>query len=140
MNGHTDDSDPARVAVDTIWKVLESIIDPCSRAVGAPSGLVSMGLVLEVSVEGAPGAAIVNVRLGITEPGCMMQGIFSATADREIRALPGVAEVDVHIDHEYVWSPVDMAAEYRDRLSEVRTERQLRAEDRLVHDIESRGS
>ena len=95
-------------------------------------GLVSMGLVRDVSVSGAPGAAIVNVELGITEPGCMMQGIFSATAEREIRVLPGVADVAVRIDHGYVWDPDDMAAEYRARLSMVRAERRLRAEQRLL--------
>ena len=84
-----------------------------------------MGLVLDVSVSGAPGAAVVSVELGITEPGCMMQGIFSATAEREIRALPGVADVVVRIDHGHVWDPDDMAADYRVRLAKLRAERRL---------------
>ena len=134
MSGQPSDTDPLRATADAIWKVLEDIIDPCSKAVGAPVGLVSMGLVLDVRVSGAPGAAIVNVQLGITEPGCMMQGIFSATADREIRALPGVADVLVSIDHGYVWGPEDMASEYRAWLAKVRTERRVRAEDRLLQD------
>ena len=64
-----------------------------------------------------------NVELGITEPGCMMQGIFSAAAEREIRALPGVADVVVRIDHGHVWDPDDMAADYRLRLAKLRAER-----------------
>jgi metal-sulfur cluster biosynthetic enzyme len=107
------------------WRVLEGIVDPCSQAVGAPVGLASMGLVLDVSVGGAPGAAVVNVELGITEPGCMMQGIFSATAEREIRALPGVADVVVRIEHGHVWDPEDMATDYRVRLAKLRAERRL---------------
>jgi hypothetical protein len=62
-----------------------------------------MGLVLDLSVSGTPVAAIVNVNLGITEPG--MQRIFSATAERAIRALPGVIDVAASIDHGYVWDP-----------------------------------
>ena len=105
MSSLASDADPLRATADATWKALERIVDPCSKAVGAPVGLVSMGLVLDVSVRGAPGAATVNVELGVTEPGCMMQGIFSAAAEREIRALPGVADVVVRIDHGHVWDP-----------------------------------
>ena len=119
------DVDSLRAAADATWRVLEGIVDPCSQAVGAPVGLVSMGLVLDVSVSGAPGAAVVSVELGITEPGCMMQGIFSTAAEREIRALPGVADVVVRIDHGHVWDRDDMATDYRVRLAKLRAERRL---------------
>ena len=79
-----------------------------------------------------------NVELGVTEPGCMMQGIFSATAEREIRALPGVADVVVRIDHGHVWDPDDMSAEYRARLARVRAERRRRAEQRLIRSVPRR--
>ena len=138
MSGSASDADPLRATADATWRVLERIIDPCSKAVGAPVGLVSMGLVLDVSVSGAPEAAIVNVELGITEPGCMMQGVFSAAAERQIRALPGVADVVVRIDHGYVWDPDDMAAEYRARLARVRAERRLRAEQQLIRSVPRR--
>ena len=134
MSGVASDADQLRATTDAILKVLEGVIDPCSQAAGAPVGLVSMGLVRDVSVTGPPGAAIVNVELGITEPGCMMQGIFSAAAEREIRLLPGVADVGVRIDHAYVWDPDDMAAEYRVRLTMMRADRRLRAERRLLRD------
>jgi metal-sulfur cluster biosynthetic enzyme len=130
VSGCASDADPIRATADATRTVLEGIVDPCSRAVGAPAGLVSMGLVLDVSVSGTPGAAIVNVKLGVTEPGCMMQGIFSAAAERAIRALPGVIDVVVRIDHGYVWDPDAMTAAYRARLSRVRAERTLRAEQR----------
>ena len=130
MSGSASESHLLRETADATWKVLEGIVDPCSTAVGAPVGLVSLGLVLDVSVHGAPGAAIVNVELGITEPGCMMQGIFSATAEREIRALPGVTDVIVNIDHGHVWDPADMAADYQERLAKVREERRRRPRSR----------
>ena len=126
-------ADPLRATAEAAWNVLERIADPCSTAVGAPAGLVSMGLVLDVSVGGTPHAATVSVRLGLTEPGCLMQGIFSAAAEREIQALPGVADVVVHIDHGHVWDRDDMAAGYRARLAALRDERRLRAARTLDH-------
>lgn len=132
MTGCASDADPLRATAEATRTVLEEIVDPCSRAVGAPAGLVSMGLVLDVSVSGTPGAAIVNVKLGITEPGCLMQGIFTAAAERAIRALPGVIDVNVRIDHGHVWDPDAMTAEYRARLSKARAERTRRAEQRLL--------
>jgi metal-sulfur cluster biosynthetic enzyme len=128
VTGRASDADPLRATADATRTALEGIVDPCSRAIGAPAGLVSMGLVLDVSVSGTSEAAVVDVKLGITEPGCMMQGIFSATAEDAIRALPGVVDVVVSIDHGYVWDPDAMTAEYRARLSKMRAERTLRAE------------
>jgi metal-sulfur cluster biosynthetic enzyme len=125
VTGLASDAGPLRATADASRTVLEGIVDPCSRAVGAPAGLVSMGLVLDVSVSGTPGAATVHVKLGITEPGCMMQGIFAAAAERAIRALPGVIEVVVSIDHGHVWDPDAMTAEYRAQLSRVRAERNV---------------
>ena len=126
MNDRT--SDPLRMTANAAREVLEYIIDPCSTAIGAPAGLASMGLVLDGSVAGRPGAAVVHVTLGITEPGCMMQGIFAAAAEHGLRALPGVRTVVVSIDHGHVWSPDDMTAEYRARLSRVRAERKRRGD------------
>ena len=50
VSGAASDADPLRETTDAILKVLEGIIDPCSQAAGAPVGLVSMGLVRDVSV------------------------------------------------------------------------------------------
>lgn len=116
-----------QVTEGAIREILEGITDPCSVAAGAPVGLVSMGLLLNVSITGPPEAAVVRVELGITEPGCLMAGIFSTTAEREIRALPHVAEVEVRVDHGHLWDPNDMAASYRARLAEVRADRHRRA-------------
>ena len=131
MTDCASDADPLRPTADAARTALEGVVDPCSRAVGAPAGLVSMGLVLDVSVSGAPGAAIVKVELGVTEPGCMMQGIFSAAAEHAIRLLPGVDD-DVRIDQAFVWDPDAMVADYRARLTRVRAERRRRAEQRLL--------
>jgi metal-sulfur cluster biosynthetic enzyme len=106
-----------------VWARLESIIDPCSRASGAPAGLVSMGLVGAVTVDERPEGAHVRVTLYITEPGCIMGALFQLTAEQELLKLPGVSEVKVEVDYSHVWGPEQMAPEYRQRLSELRERR-----------------
>jgi metal-sulfur cluster biosynthetic enzyme len=108
---------------EQISACLEAIVDPCSTASGAPAGLVSMGLVRDVAVDVRRHGAQVRVTLCITEPGCLMGALFQLTAERELARLPGVAEVDVRVDHGHVWSPEQMTAEYRRRLAEVRAQR-----------------
>ena len=117
--------EPAEVR-SAVMACLEAITDPCSAASGAPAGLVSMGLVGPVTVAGDPGAAKVGVTLYITEPGCMMGALFELTARRQLRLLPGVAEVEVTMDYAHVWGPEQMAPEYRRHLAEVRACRTAR--------------
>lgn len=99
---------------------LETIVDPCSVAAGAPAGLVSMGLVGGVSAEPREGGIHLEVTLRVTEPACLMGAIFEANARRELAALPGVASVEVRVDRTHLWSPDDMAAAYRRRLDDYR--------------------
>lgn len=105
---------------------LETIVDPCSVASGAPAGLISMGLVGPVSVtEGADGAHV-KVVLYITEPGCLMGTLFELTARRALAALPGVGRAEVAMDYGHVWGPEQMSPAYRERLAEMRACRAAR--------------
>lgn len=104
----------------TVLACLETIVDPCSVAAGARAGLVSMGLVGEVTVEQRDDGAHVGVTLRVTEPTCLMGAIFEANARREIAALPGVASAEVQVDRTHLWSPDEMAPDYRRRLAEFR--------------------
>jgi len=106
-----------------VWSRLEAIVDPCSRATGAPAGLVSMGLVGGVEILDHPAGAEIRVTLYITEPGCMMGALFALTAERELRELPGVQAVHVSVDYGHVWTPDQMTPEYRQRLAELRQRR-----------------
>ena len=115
-----------------VWDALERIEDPCSVASGAPAGLVSMGLVRTVDVEGPPESARVDVTLCITEPGCLMAAVFKKAAERDLADLPGVAEVEVQVDHGYIWDPSDMAEPYRERLKRARAERLERMKARMA--------
>ncbi len=99
---------------------LEAIVDPCSAAAGAPAGLVSMGLVGDLTIEERPSGAHIDLTLLVTEPGCMMAAVFQATAEREIAALPGVASVEVRVDHSHIWDRDHMTPAYRGRLASFR--------------------
>jgi metal-sulfur cluster biosynthetic enzyme len=112
---------------ESVRRALETIIDPCSQAMGAPAGLISLGLVRNVAVDdGANAGARVRVTLCITEPGCLMAALFQEMAQRELSRLPGVGEVDIVVDHGHIWDPQQMEPQYRRRLSQVRAARMKR--------------
>ncbi|WP_162186154.1 metal-sulfur cluster assembly factor [Amycolatopsis jejuensis] len=111
---------------------LDTIVDPCSVVAGAPAGLAEMGLVREVSVSQGPGGAAVRVRVGLTEPGCMMGATFVIRAREILDALPGVAHVDVELEHDCDWTPADLDSRYALRLEAVRDERRQAMAERRV--------
>ena len=115
----------ARESLDEAIRLsLETIVDPCSRAMGAPAGLVSLGLVRDVEIEEGPeSGARVRVTLCITEPGCLMAAVFQETAQRQLAELPGVSEVDVRVDHGHVWDPQQLEPTYQGRLTRIRAQR-----------------
>lgn len=105
--------------------VLNSIIDPCSQVAGVAAGLVEMGLVRSLTVvETAEGTAI-GLTIGVTEPGCLMGAPFANEARKRLLALPGVASVEVALDHTFDWTPGDMSPEYQARLEAHRAQRRL---------------
>jgi metal-sulfur cluster biosynthetic enzyme len=99
---------------------LESVVDPCSVAAGAPAGLVSMGLVGALRIERMADGAHIGVTLFLTEPGCMMGAVFQAAAEKKLQDMPGVARVTVGIDHAELWTPERMTPGYRRRLAAFR--------------------
>lgn len=100
--------------------VLNTIVDPCSRAAGTPGGLDDLGLIREVEVTGAP--ATVRVVIGVTEYGCVMGAPFATDAYRLLEGLDGVARVLVELDEKFDWVPEDMRPGYRDKLAEAHVE------------------
>jgi metal-sulfur cluster biosynthetic enzyme len=104
----------------TVWTTLNTIVDPCSRAAGAPAGLAEMGLVRQLEVQQSPEGARIRVVIGVTEPGCLMGAAFVNDARKLLWALPGVAEVQVHLDRAFAWTPEDMAPAYQARLEHLR--------------------
>jgi metal-sulfur cluster biosynthetic enzyme len=111
-----------------IRAALDGIVDPCSVVAGAPAGIAEMGLVREVAIgEGAEGVAV-RVRIGLTEPGCMMGASFVVKARERLAALPGVIRVDVELDHAADWHPSDADPAYQERLRVIRAQRRAAME------------
>lgn len=108
---------------DLIRAELDKIVDPCSAVAGAPAGIGEMGLIRDLSVRERADGVAVRVRIGVTEPGCLMGGSFAAQARERLAKLDGVVEVDVEFDHAADWGPEDLAPGYRLRLEAVRSTR-----------------
>lgn len=111
---------------EIVRETLDAIVDPCSAVAGVPAGLVEMGLVREIEVLGGPEGATIRVAIGLTEPGCLMGVPFVNEAKKRLEALPGVATVEVAMDHRCDWGPQDMSVAYRRRLEEHRASRRRR--------------
>jgi len=108
---------------DTIRAELNEILDPCSVVAGAPAGLDEMGLVRGLSVSEGPGGVAIEVRIGVTEPGCMMGASFAVRARERLEVLAGVVAVDVQLDHDADWEPADIDPAYAKRLAAIRAAR-----------------
>lgn len=105
---------------ELIRRTLDTIIDPCSAAAGVPVGIVSMGLLRDLSIASGPEGVTVRVTLGLTEPTCLMGYAFVPQARALLAALPGVAAVEVRLEPNAGWSEADMAPAYRALLAERR--------------------
>jgi metal-sulfur cluster biosynthetic enzyme len=99
---------------------LNEIVDPCSAAMGAPAGIDDMGLIRDVDV--ADGGHV-TVRIGLTEPTCLMGPAFVRSAEERLSALEGVADVDVALTSGLDWTPARMSASYAARLERLRATR-----------------
>jgi metal-sulfur cluster biosynthetic enzyme len=106
-----------------VWTILNTIVDPCSRAAGATAGIADMGLVRQLEVQQGPEGASIRVVIGVTEPGCLMGAAFVNDARKLLQELPGVAEVQVSMDHAFDWTPEDMSPAYHARLEQLRQRR-----------------
>lgn len=108
-----------------VLDVLNAIIDPCSAVAGVPAGLVDMGMVQSVEISEGESGATIDVRLLMTEFGCLMSVPFKVTATDSLSALPGVVEVNVGITTADEWTEDRMSPELRQALQEKRRSRRL---------------
>ena len=74
-----------------VLATLDTIHDPCSVSIGRPIGLVGMGIIDRVAVDG--GAVAVTVLP--TFPDCLFRGVFEAEIETRLRALPWCRSVSV---------------------------------------------
>jgi metal-sulfur cluster biosynthetic enzyme len=113
------DLDEAAVRV-----ILDTIVDPCSRAAGAPAGISEMGMVPDISfAAGGGNKTDIKVRLIVTHPFCMMSNLFVKEIIERLEAQPGVGTAHVDFDPGSLWTPDLMTPEYAERLEAARTRR-----------------
>src|SRR5947208_12995111 len=74
-----------------VLATLEAIHDPCSVSIGRPIGLVGMGIIDRIAIEGAA----VAVTVLPTFPDCLFRGVFEAEIETRLRALPWCRSVSV---------------------------------------------
>jgi metal-sulfur cluster biosynthetic enzyme len=111
---------------------LDEILDPCSLAAGAPAGLVEMGLLRSLELSDGDGGTRIRLRIGVTEPGCLMGASFAAQARARLELLAGVASVEIELDHANDWMPSDIDPAYQRRLDAVRRTRRETLEHRRL--------
>jgi len=93
--------DTAVVDIATITKALEAVVDPCSKAMGKPMDIVTMGLVESISIDGHK----VTLTVILTDANCFFFGDIEHFVADVLTDLPGVDEVDVQISSTTLWSP-----------------------------------
>jgi metal-sulfur cluster biosynthetic enzyme len=114
----------AMITEAAIREALNEIVDPCSRAAGAPAGLVEMGMIPTVTLaDMGEGQMEVGVKLIVTHPFCMMSSIFINEIDQKLSAMAGVGKVNVEFDASDFWTPDLMSDDYRQRLAANRARR-----------------
>ena len=95
-----------REALDRI----EAIVDPCSRSLGRPVGLVAMGIVERLDVAGDK----VTVLLLPTFPTCLFRGFFEEEIRARVGTLPWCRDVAIEFcPADRLWDPSRMAAAAR---------------------------
>jgi metal-sulfur cluster biosynthetic enzyme len=95
-----DPEAPAPVAArEGAWAAINEVIDPCSRFNGSHLGLVDLGMVKDVSVEGHSA----TVTLLLDDPVC----IYTFVIQQEIRQAlgkRGIHDVDIEICADELWT------------------------------------
>ena len=93
-----------------VQEALQAVSDPCSLQTSTPMSIVDMGLVREVEIRDG---GEVRIKVAVTSPGCTLFASFARAASERVRAIPGVASVEVDVDPTILWSPADMVLKAR---------------------------
>jgi metal-sulfur cluster biosynthetic enzyme len=74
-----------------VLKEIDTVVDPCSRALGRPVGLVGMGMIERVDIV----AGRVCVTVLPTFPTCMFRGVIEEEIERRVRTISWCRAVSV---------------------------------------------
>jgi metal-sulfur cluster biosynthetic enzyme len=123
------------VALDdaAVRQVLDTIVDPCSRAAGAAAGISEMGMIPEIRFsQGNGNATDIAVRLIVTHPFCMMSNLFIKEIVERLEVVDGVGAVTVEFDPGQIWTPDLMTPGYAARLEDARARRRAEWAERAA--------
>ena len=108
-SAQTADSGP--FSEEKAWEVLKTCYDP-----EIPVNIVDLGLVYSLNIEQTEKGAKVAVQMTLTAPGCGMGPTIAGEARQKIIQLAGVADADVQVVWEPVWSPDRISEEGKKKL------------------------
>src|SRR5829696_277175 len=102
----TDHADPTPIAsVEALEPPpTDEIVKLALRKVKDPDlnlNIIDLGLVYDVRVDGRT----VEVEMSLTSPACPSGPQLMGDAERAVRGIPGVADVQVHLVWSPLWSP-----------------------------------
>jgi probable FeS assembly SUF system protein SufT len=99
------ETDPESVEKNC-WEVMKTVYDP-----EIPVNIVDLGLVYHCNVTAAgEGLNDVHVMMTLTAPGCGMGPVIQSDVEKNIKALPGVDNINVEVVLDPPWSQ-DMMSE-----------------------------
>lgn len=84
------------VSADQVKAVLRRVKDPELNL-----NIVDLGLIYGVAVEGST----VRVDMSLTSPGCPSGPEIMGDAERQLRSVPGVTDVQMNLVWSPIWSP-----------------------------------
>jgi metal-sulfur cluster biosynthetic enzyme len=96
------------ITEEAVRKVLRQVKDPELNL-----SIVDLGLVYDVAVDEE---GDVDIKMSLTSPGCPSGPEIVADAQRTVKSLDGVKEVDVEIVWEPFWTPERIDPRVRDYL------------------------
>lgn len=99
---------PHSVTTEQIDSALRRIVDP---ELGI--NMVDLGLIYGVQIQDG----VVAIRMTLTTRGCPLHASFVQAVERAIRALPGVAQVEIEVVWEPRWTPDRITPEGKQALA-----------------------
>jgi metal-sulfur cluster biosynthetic enzyme len=96
-----------------VHDAIAKVDDPCSVRANAPLNVFELGLVRDWTVDDD---GHVHVTLSPTSPSCVLIGSIMEGVEQRVRAVPGVASVQVVLDSETFWTTELMSDEGRRKL------------------------
>jgi metal-sulfur cluster biosynthetic enzyme len=116
---------PAHPSRERIVEILDGIADPCATNAGVNIGIVSMGLVHDLTLTSGETGTSVSLGVTVTEPTCVMYHYFATEADRRLRAEPGINDVSVTVLPYRMWTEDNLSLDAKERLRAVRATREV---------------